>query len=454
MKGPEFVQEYEVVAKILIVDDDRNIRRVLTASLESAGHLVAAAENAEQALELLAESPPNAVMTDVRMAGMGGFKLLDAIKRQNPAMPVVMMTAFGSIPDAVEAIRHGASDYITKPFTAEDIRRVLARALEVQELRAENKTLREKIETLIEPEPFLTLSPQTRKLAETAAQVADSDATVLITGESGTGKSLLASYIHRLSPRKNGPFVQVACTTLSEHLLESELFGHVRGSFTGAIKDKPGRLEAAEGGTVLLDEIGDLTPVVQSKMLRFLQERTFERVGGAHTIKVDARIIAATNQNLEQLVKEKRFREDLYYRLNVIEMTVPALRDRPGEVLTLAEHFATQAAMIHHKTARALAPEARDALVSYSWPGNIRELRNVMQRAVILSRGETIMLSDLPDKILATPGKLDHGLTLEQMERRHIEVVLEQAMTLEEAADMLGINVATLWRKRRRYGLE
>ncbi len=454
MKGLEFEQESEAVAKILIVDDDRNIRRVLTASLESAGHLVAAAENAEQALELLAESPPNAVMTDVRMAGMGGFKLLDAIKRQNPAMPVVMMTAFGSIPDAVEAIKHGASDYITKPFTAEDIRRVLARALEVQELRAENKTLREKIETLTEPEPFFTLSPQTRKLAETAAQVADSDATVLITGESGTGKSLLASYIHRLSPRKNGPFVAVACTTLSEHLLESELFGHVRGSFTGAIKDKPGRLEAAEGGTVLLEEIGDLTPVVQSKLLRFLQERTFERVGGAHTIKVDARIIAATNQNLEQLVKEKRFREDLYYRLNVIEMTVPALRDRPGEVLTLAEHFAAQAAMMHHKTARALAPEARDALVSYLWPGNIRELRNVMQRAIILSRGDTITLSDLPDKILATPGKLDHGLTLEQMERRHIEVVLEQAMTLEEAADMLGINVATLWRKRRRYGLE
>jgi NtrC-family two-component system response regulator AlgB len=442
------------VANILVVDDDRNIRRVLAASLESSGHQVEVAESAEQALEKLAGSIPKVVVSDVRMAGLGGFKLLETIKHKYPTLPVVMMTAFGSIPDAVDAMRHGAYDYITKPFNADHIRQIVARALELQELRAENKDLRDQIESLTEPDAFLAYSTVTRKLAETAAQIAASDATALITGESGTGKSLLAGYIHRLSPRKLGPFVQVACTTLSEHLLESELFGHVRGSFTGAIKDKPGRLEAAEGGTVLLDEIGDLTPVVQSKLLRFLQERTFERVGGAQTIKVDARIIAATNQNLEQLVKEKRFREDLYYRLNVIELTVPALRDRPGEALKLAEHFTSQAALLHHKKVQSLEPEARDALASYSWPGNIRELRNVMQRAVILSRGETITLSDLPDKILATPGKIDHGLTLEQMERKHIEVVLEQAVTLEEAAEMLGINVATLWRKRRRYGLD
>ena len=442
------------MANILVVDDDRNIRRTLAASLESASHQVTVAENAERALELLGPSAPAVVVSDVRMEGMGGLKLLESIKRLHPALPVVMMTAFGSIPDAVEAMRQGAYDYVTKPFTADHIVHVVARALEVHELRAENKQLRDRIESLTEPEPFLTYSPHSRKLAETAAQVADSDATALITGESGTGKSMLASYIHRLSPRKGGPFVQVACTTLSEHLLESELFGHVRGSFTGAIKDKPGRLEAAEGGTVLLDEIGDLTPVVQSKLLRFLQERTFERVGGAQTIKVDARIIAATNQHLEQLVKEKRFREDLYYRLNVIELQVPALRDRPGEILKLAEYFAAQAAQTHHKPAHSIAPEAREALVSYAWPGNVRELRNVMERAVILSRGETIDLSDLPDKILASPDKLDHSHTLEQMERRHIEVVLEQAMTLEEAAEMLGINVATLWRKRRRYGLD
>ncbi len=229
------------MANILVVDDDRNIRRVLAASLEAAAHQVTMAESAERALELMASSAPAVVVTDVRMAGMGGLKLLESLKRLNPAMPVVMMTAFGSIPDAVEAMRQGAYDYVTKPFTADHILRVVARALELQELRAENRELREKIESLSEPEPFLTYSPHSRKLAETAAQVANSDATALITGESGTGKSMLASYIHRLSPRKDGPFVQVACTTLSEHLLESELFGHVRGSFTGAIKDKPGR---------------------------------------------------------------------------------------------------------------------------------------------------------------------------------------------------------------------
>jgi two-component system, NtrC family, response regulator AlgB len=442
------------LASILVVDDDRNIRSTIAAALESAGHRVMLAESAENALDKLKDSSAEAVLTDIRMAGINGFKLLETIKRAAPSMPVVMMTAYGSIPDAVEAMRLGAYDYVTKPFTAEQIRRVVGRALELQGLRTENQRLREKLESLTEPEAFLTFSPPTRKLAETAAQVATSNATVLITGESGTGKSMLAAYIHRMSPRKSGPFVQVACTTLSEHLLESEMFGHVRGAFTGAIKDKPGRLEAAAGGTVLLDEIGDLTPVVQSKMLRFLQEKTFERVGGSQTIHVDARIIAATNQDLEKLVAEKRFREDLYYRLNVIELHAPALRERPGEILKMAEHYARQAAAAHNKPVREFEPAARDALAAYAWPGNIRELRNAIERAVILSGGEQITVSDLPDKILAEPRKLDHSLTLEELERRHIELVLEQAMTLEEAADMLGINVATLWRKRRKYGLD
>src|SRR5713226_4789634 len=379
------------------------------------------AENAERALELMSSFSPAVVVTDVRMAGIGGLKLLESIKRLNPALPVVMMTAYGSIPDAVEAMRQGAYDYVTKPFTADHILRVVARALEVQELRAENRELREKIESLIEPEPFLTYSPHSRKLAETARQVADSDATALITGESGTGKSMLASYIHRLSPRKAGPFVQVACTTLSEHLLESELFGHVRGAFTGSIKDKPGRLEAAEGGTVFLDEIGDLSLELQSKLLRFLQEKTFERVGGSETLKIDARILAATNQELEQLVSEKRFREDLYYRLNVIELKVPPLRERPGEIVPLAENFLEQFAALHRKPAMRLDEQARTALLSYRWPGNIRELRNVTERAVILSRGQDLTMSDLPDKVLEHPGLAEKSSTLEELERRHIK---------------------------------
>ncbi len=442
------------MANLLVVDDDRNIRRMIAATFDAGGHRVIEADSAEQALKLFPESTADLVLSDVRMAGMNGFGLLSELKRLSPALPVIMMTAYASIPDAVEAMRHGAYDYIPKPFTAEHIRRVVARALELQSLRAENRSLRTRIERLAQPLPLLTLGPQSRKLAEVAAQVADSDATVLLTGESGTGKSMLAAYIHRLSPRKDGPFVEVACTTLSEHLLESELFGHVRGSFTGAIKDKPGRLEAAEAGTVFLDEIGDLPLALQVKLLRFLQEKTFERVGGADTIKINARIVAATNQNLEQSVREKRFREDLYYRLNVIEIRVPPLRDRPGEIIPLAEYFIERSAAMHHRPALKLSEEARGALSGYSWPGNIRELKNLIERAVVLSRGDIVTLSDLPDKVLAASRREDQGLTLEDLERRHIQWVLEQAMTLEEAADMLGINVATLWRKRRKYGMD
>jgi NtrC-family two-component system response regulator AlgB len=442
------------LANILVVDDDRNIRRMVAATLDTAGHRVIEADSAEQALKLFPESTADLVLSDVRMAGLNGFGLLTELKRLNPTLPVIMMTAFASVADAVEAMRHGAYDYIPKPFTTEHIRRVVARALELQKLRAENRSLQTRLERLSQPLPLLTLGPQSRKLAELAAQVADSDATVLLTGESGTGKSMLAAYIHRLSPRKDGPFVEVACTTLSEHLLESELFGHVRGSFTGAFKDKPGRLEAAEGGSIFLDEIGDLPLALQVKLLRFLQEKTFERVGGADTIEIDARIIAATNQNLEQFVREKRFREDLYYRLNVIEIRVPPLRDRPGEIVPLAEYFIERAAEMHHRAPLKLSEEARGALSGYSWPGNIRELKNLIERAVVLSRGDIITLTDLPDKVLATSRREDQGLTLEDLERRHIQLVLEQAVTLEEAADMLGINVATLWRKRRKYGMD
>jgi len=442
------------LANILVVDDDRNIRRMIAASFDAGGHHVVEAASAEQALKLFPESTADIVLSDVRMAGMNGFGLLTELKRLNPALPVIMMTAFASIPDAVEAMRHGAYDYLPKPFTAEHVRRVVSRALELQSLRAENRSLRTRLERLSQPLPLLTLGPQSRKLAELAAQVADSDATILLTGESGTGKSLLAAYIHRLSPRKEGPFVEVACTTLSEHLLESELFGHVRGSFTGAFKDKPGRLEAAHGGTVFLDEIGDLPTQLQAKLLRFLQEKTFERVGGADTIEINARIIAATNQNLETFVREKRFREDLYYRLNVIEIRTPPLRDRPGEIIPLAEYFIERSADAHHRAALKLSDDARAALSGYAWPGNIRELKNLIERAVVLSRGDTITLTDLPDKVLATSRREDQGLTLEELERRHIQLVLEQAVTLEEAADMLGINVATLWRKRRKYGLD
>jgi NtrC-family two-component system response regulator AlgB len=442
------------LAEILVVDDDRNIRRMMAVTLETVGHHVTDVDSAEAALKKLSGAEIELVISDVRMAGMDGFKLLERIKRQDSAIPVILMTAFASIPSAVEAMRLGAYDYLPKPFSAEHIRQVVARALELYSLRDENRALRSKLERLSSPARFLTFTSASQGLFDTARQVAQSEATVLLTGESGTGKSLLAKQIHAESPRKAGPFVEVSCTTLSEHLLESELFGHVRGAFTGAIKDKPGRLEAAEGGTVFLDEIGDLSLELQSKLLRFLQEKTFERVGGSETLKIDARILAATNQELEQLVSEKRFREDLYYRLNVIELKVPPLRERPGEIVPLAENFLEQFAALHRKPVMRLDEQARTVLLSYRWPGNIRELRNVIERAVILSRGQDLTMSDLPDKILDHEGVAEKSSTLEELERRHIKAVLEQAVTLEEAAEMLGINVATLWRKRRRYGID
>ena len=443
------------MANILVVDDDRNIRRMLSAALEAAGYRIMEVGSAAQALERLAAARVELMLADVRMEGMDGISLLAEVKREHPTLPVIIMTAFGSIPAAVEAMRLGAYDYLPKPFSAQQIRQTVARALELQSLRQENRALRSRIERLSGTERFLAGTPQTNALLEVARQAAASDATLLLTGESGTGKNLLARYIHQHSPRKDGPFVSVACTTLSEHLLESELFGHVRGAFTGAIKNKPGRLEAAEGGTICLDEIGDLSPALQTKLLRFLQDKTFERVGGNDTVRIDARIIAATNQDLERSVAEKSFREDLYYRLNVIELRLPPLRERPGEIPVLAQAFAEQAAITHGKKLLALSPEARGALLTYAWPGNIRELRNVIERAVVLSRGDELTVNDLPDRILAGPQtQTSRNLTLEELERRHIQFVVEQAMTLEEAAEMLGINVATLWRKRRKYGIE
>jgi NtrC-family two-component system response regulator AlgB len=441
------------LTRILVVDDDRNIRRMLAATLDSPEQDVTEAESANAAIESLAAMPYDVVISDVRMPGMNGMQLLEEIKRRDSTMPVIMMTAFGTIPDAVEAIRLGAYDYLTKPFSAEHLRRIVSRALELQNLKTEVRTLRSKLERLGDPEEFLIPGPNTRRLDELARNAAVSDATVLLIGESGTGKNLLARHIHVHSPRSAGPFVEVPCITLNEELLESELFGHVRGSFVGAVKDKPGRLEAANGGTVFLDEIAELSLPLQAKLLRFLQEKVFERVGSAEPMEIDVRIIAATNQNIEELVREKRFREDLYYRLNVIELRVPPLRERTGEIPPLAAHFIEQAAARHHQKPPRLSAEAAAALLMHPWPGNIRELRNVIERAVVLSRGPQLELTDLPDRVVAREG-VDRNLTLEELERRHIESVIQHAMTFEEAADMLGINVATLWRKRRRYGFK
>ncbi|MHB8383641.1 MAG: sigma-54 interaction domain-containing protein, partial [Candidatus Binataceae bacterium] len=337
----------------------------------------------------------------------------------------------------------------------DQIQHTVERALEVTELRSQNRALRNSMEGL----PLLTsASPVFRSLIATAHAAASSDATILFTGESGTGKNVLARQMHEWSSRRQHPFVMVNCTTLSEHLLESELFGHVKGSFTGAIKDKPGRLEAANGGTVFLDEIAELAPSLQIKFLRFLQEQRFERVGGEKTIEVDARIIAATNRNLEQETSSGRFRNDLYYRLNVIALRVPALRERPEDILVLADKLLTEAAARNQRPGLRFSEEAQKSLISYAWPGNVRELRNAVERAVALSRGTVIRKEDLPDTVFhgrgTGTGAPPENASLEQVEEQHIRHVLAIAPTLEDAAATLGIGIATLWRKRKRFQID
>ena len=346
--------------------------------------------------------------------------------------------------------------YLVKPFGLEQVGLLLDRVLEVQSLRRENRTLRHAVE---DPVLLESASPTMQRALATARQAAASDVTVLLAGESGTGKNVLAAAIHGWSPRRAGPFAKISCTTLADELLESELFGHVKGAFTGAWKDKPGRLEAARGGTVFLDEVGDLPLELQAKLLRFLEEHRFERVGGSETITVDARVIAATNRDLEEDARTGRFREDLFFRLNVVAITLPPLRERAADLASLVDHLLAVVCARHHRGPIQLAPEARRALDAYRWPGNVRELVNVLERAVVLSQGDTIQADDLPDRLLApaeaaAPGTPERGLSLEQLERRHIEQVLADAATLEEAAARLGINVTTLWRKRRRYGIE
>jgi NtrC-family two-component system response regulator AlgB len=372
---------------------------------------------------------------------------------------VVLMTAYATVPQAVEAMRAGAYDYLVKPFSLEQVGLLLERVLEVQTLRRENRSLRD---VVAQPALLESHSPMMQRALTTAQHVATSDVTVLLTGESGTGKNVLAAAIHHWSARAAGPFITITCTTLAEHLLESELFGHVKGAFTGAWKDKPGRLEAAQGGTVFLDEVGELPAELQVKLLRFIEEHRFERVGGSDTIEADVRIIAATNRDLELEVRAGRFRQDLFFRLNVIGVRVPALRERPEDLAGLTDHLLAQLCARHQRSILELAPEARQVLAHYQWPGNVRELLNALERAVVLSRGEKILAEDLPDRLLAPPAEVppagqtptDTRLSLEELERRHIEQVLAESPTLEDAAARLGINPTTLWRRRKRYGIE
>jgi len=444
------------MAAVLIVDDEKHIRMHLATYVRSLGHAVELAEDGERALEAFGRRPFDVVLSDVRMAQTDGLALLRAIKTQRPETVVVLMTAYATVPNAVEAMRAGAYDYLVKPFALDQVGVVLGRALEIQGLRRENRRLRQAIDA---PILLTSASPAMLRALATAERAAPSDAVVLLTGESGTGKTVLARQIHAWSPRAAAPFVTIACTTLAEHLLESELFGHVKGAFTGAFKDKPGRVEAAEHGTLFLDEVGELPTEPQAKLLRFLEEHRFERVGDTSTRSVDARVIAATNRELDAEVAAGRFRADLYFRLNVIGIRLPALRERPEDLRALIDHVLALLAARHGRDAVRLTDEARAILESYRWPGNVRELVNALERAVVLSAADAIGAEDLPDRLLAPAPRegdasANDASSLEAIERRHIVQTLAESATLEEAAARLGINVTTLWRKRKRYGID
>jgi NtrC-family two-component system response regulator AlgB len=457
------------MARLLVVDDEKSICSTIEAAMKESGHQVEIADSGEMAITLMRKQLPDVVLTDLRMDGMSGIDLLNKTREYFPSVTVVIMTAFGTIDTAIAAMKAGAYDYLVKPFTPEQLEHLVSRIEEFRRLRDENNKLRDQVEALSEPSTIATSNARMAKVLDTARKVASTDSTVLITGESGTGKTLLAKLIHDGSSRAKGPFAVVNCATLSENLLESELFGHVRGSFTGAVKDKMGRLQVADTGTVFLDEIGEISPSLQTKLLRFLQEREFERVGDTKTIKVDVRIVAATNKDLDKEVREGHFREDLYFRLNVIDLHMPSLRQRPEDILQLADQLLARSFAATGRKPRGMSEPAKQAILNYGWPGNIRELKNALELAAILCSSEEVTLEDLPDRVLEQPLHVEGsgiapGLTtavagqsdvsLEDLERQHIQHVLSTATTLEDAASTLGINLSTLWRKRRRYGLE
>jgi two-component system, NtrC family, response regulator AlgB len=442
------------VTKLLIVDDEKNIRAHLATFFRGRDYEVRTAESGQQALALLSDGRADLVLTDYRMAEMNGHELLKRIKERDPYVMVILMTAYATVESAVAVMKEGAYDYLTKPFSLDQVQHAIERALETQRLRNEVRGLRD----TLEERPLLeSRSLSMRRLLRDAERVAASEAAILLMGESGTGKNVLARQIHRWSPRRDKAFVAINCTTLSEQLLESELFGHLKGAFTGAIRDKRGRLEGANGGTVFLDEIADLSTALQAKFLRFVQEQSFERVGGESTIHIDARIIAASNRDLPAEVAGHHFREDLFYRLNVIALRVPALRERPEDIVPLAERLLSAAAMRNRRAELCFSPDAQAIIASYRWPGNVRELRNAVERASVLSDGYLIGPECLPDSLFQPTLCAPIGASssnLEELQREQIMRVLAQSPTLQDAAETLGINVTTLWRKRKRYKLD
>lgn len=439
--------------RVLVVDDDASARVSLDEIFTREGFDVAVAASAEGALELLRTEDFAVVLADLRMPGMDGMDLLRAVKALRPDIEVVIMTAFGTIEKAVEAMREGAYDFVTKPLKRPLVVRSITRAGEKASLMAENRALRAELEAISGERSMIGQSAAIRRVLETVRQVAQATTTVLVLGESGTGKELVAREIHRRSRRSRGAFVAINCAAIPVTLLESELFGHERGAFTGAFARREGRFKQADGGSLFLDEVAELDPMIQAKLLRVLQEGEFERLGGSQTIKSDVRVIASTNKDLKEMAREGTFRDDLYYRLNVISVVLPPLRNRLEDIPLLAQHFLIKFAEKNRKDVRAISREAMELMMAHNWPGNVRELENTLEHAVVLCHGDTIRVDDLPDLVASDISAMQYltiqlGTPLDEIE----QAVIQQTLRLTKgnkhmAAQLLGIATRTIYRK-------
>ncbi len=444
--------------RILVVDDEEIVRDALSEWLDNMGYQVKTVDDGLKALEEIELNDWDVTLVDLKMPKMDGIETLRRIHKIRPDLPVIIITGHGTVDSAVVAMKEGAADYVMKPFNPEEINIILKKLLEHQEVVKENIILRKELEKRFKLEDLIGKSPKMQKIFELIKTVAPTKSTVLIRGESGTGKELVARAIHNLGPRSKGPFIATACGAMPETLLEAELFGYEKGAFTGALNQHKGRIEMADQGTLFLDEIGDISPKTQVDLLRFLQEREFRRVGGKELIKIDTRVIAATNKNLEEMISKGSFREDLYYRLNVITIEVPPLRERKEDIPLLLEHFLKKFNLENRKEISKISPDAMELLLSYDWPGNVRELENVIEHAVVVSKGSEIRKKDLPQNLIDkffTPQLVNKDLRLDVVEKEHILNVLKMYnWNIKKVARILGINRVTLYNKIEKYGLK
>ncbi|MGD8519874.1 MAG: sigma-54 dependent transcriptional regulator [Desulfobacterales bacterium] len=446
---------------ILVVDDESSHRQMIEAVLSTEGYEVQQADDGQSAIAAIEEKFYDLIIMDIRMKQVGGIEALKEIKKISPGIPIIIMTAYASVGTAVDALKSGAYDYLTKPLDIEELKILVAKALRHQELEKENLFLKERLNDRFDFSNIIGRSPAMSKLFETMGMVAPSEATVLIVGESGTGKELIVNAIHQNSPRGEKPLIKVNCAALPETLLESELFGHEKGAFTGAIARKQGRFQLAHNSSIFLDEIAEMAPATQAKILRVLQEREFELLGSTQTIKVDTRVIAATNRNLEEEIQAGRFREDLYYRLNVVTVEVPPIRRRREDIPLLADFFLKQYAEKNRRLIKGFTPRATDLLMRYDWPGNVRELENIIERAVIMARGEVITplefpneLQKLDEELKTAQVDLSPGRSLKEVEKDMILRTLEETGgNRTHAAKILGISRRTLQLKLKEYGI-